>query len=390
MNQLSLINRVKYSKIIYSLYYNIGSLLIRLMKLFVRTDDKLIVFASFGGRKYDDSPKVIYEAMLEDPRFEDYHLVWAFIQPDAFDIPYGQKVKIDTFSYYKALLAARVWITNSSMNRGLRFTGKHTFLLNSWHGSTIKKMGADINAGNTSFKRKGHKHSGQIMLAQSGYDVDVFSRAFRMPRGEFRTIGLPRNDELAHASLERQITLKRELGIPNRKKVILYAPTFREYNKDSGNNVVLNPPIDLAKWERELGDDYVLLFRAHYEVAKVMGVENSDFVKNVSSYSSLNDLMIASDMLISDYSSIFFDYSILGKPMLCYCYDYDKYAEKRGMYFDIRDWQPYASDENVLLKLIKETDSNCECPSTMKFQKKFVTEFGNASQKALDIIYNNI
>ena len=390
MNTLSLINRVKYSKTIYTIYYYIGSWLISLLKLFVKTDDKLIVFASFGGRKYDDSPKAIYEAMLKDNRFDGYSLVWAFMQPDKFEIPRGEKVKIDTFKYYKKLLSARVWVTNSSMNRGLDFAGKHTFELNTWHGSAIKRMGADINKGNTSFGLKSSKKNEDVMLAQSEYDVDVFTKAFSRPRESFRVIGLPRNDELAHVTKDIQDAMKQQLGISPNKKVILYAPTFREYDKDSGNNVVLTPPINLELWKEQLGDDFVFLFRAHYEVAKVMGIEDNDFFKNVSSYPSLNDLMIASDMLISDYSSIFFDYAIQGKPMLCYCYDYEKYAIKRGMYFDIREWLPSASDETEVLKLIKDVDVNLKDEATKKFQKRYVTEFGSASQKSVDIIYNKI
>lgn len=390
MNTLSLINRVKYSKTIYTIYYYIGSWLISLLKLFVQTDDKLIVFASFGGRKYDDSPKAIYEAMFRDSRFDDYKLVWAFMQPDKFEIPRGEKVKIDTFSYYKKLLSARVWVTNSSMNRGLDFTGNHTFELNTWHGSAIKKMGGDINKGNTSFGLKSSKKNENVMLAQGEYDVDVFTKAFSRPRESFRVIGLPRNDELAHVTKDIQDATKQRLGISTNKKVILYAPTFREYDKDSGNNVVLTPPINLELWQEQLGDDFVFLFRAHYEVAKVMGIEDNDFVKNVSSYPNLNDLMIASDMLISDYSSIFFDYAIQWKPMLCYCYDYEKYAKERGMYFDIRDYLPNADNEDDLIKLIQNTDTTKENAATKRFQEHFVTEYGSAAKKSLDIIYDKI
>lgn len=390
MNTLSLINRVKYSKTIYTIYYYIGSWLISLLKLFVKTDDKLIVFASFGGRKYDDSPKAIYESMLVDRRFDGYKLVWAFMQPEKYVLPRGEKVKIDTFSYYKKLLSARVWVTNSSMNRGLDFTGNHTFELNTWHGSAIKKMGTDINRCNTSFGFINTKKNEGVMLAQSEYDVDVFTNAFRKAKDEFRIVGLPRNDELAHATKDIQSATKQRLGISTNKKVILYAPTFREYDKDSGNNVVLTPPINLELLQEQLGDDFVFLFRAHYEVAKVMGIEDNDFVKNVSSYPNLNDLMIVSDMLISDYSSIFFDYSIQGKPMLCYCYDYEKYAIKRGMYFDIRDYLPNADNEDDLIKLIQNTDTTKENAATKRFQEHFVTEYGSAAKKSLDIIYDKI
>ena len=80
MNKIALINRVKYNKTIFSIYNYIGSKVISLLKLFLHTDDKLIVFASFGGRKFDDSPKAIYDAMLKDERFERCRLVWAFIR----------------------------------------------------------------------------------------------------------------------------------------------------------------------------------------------------------------------------------------------------------------------------------------------------------------------
>ena len=390
MNNLTLINRVKYSKHIYTLYYYVGSWGIRLLKMFVKADASLIVFASFGGRRFDDSPKAIYEAMLQDSRFDGYKLVWAFIHPGDYKLPRGEKVQIDTLVYYKTLLRARIWVTNSSMTRGLSFTGKNCFQLNTWHGSAIKCMGNDINSGNTSFSIKGKSKLKGVMLAQGDYDVAVFSRAFNIPSDCFRVIGLPRNDELAYTTKEKEKELKKVIGIPEGKKAILYAPTFREYDKDDGNNVVLIPPINLQLWAERLGDDYVLLFRAHYEVARVMGIKDSDFVKNVSAYPNLNELMLASDMMISDYSSIFFDYAIQGKPMISYCYDYEKYAEKRGLYFDIREWLPSATNEEELLRIIDNTDTTKTSEATIRFQKKYITEYGHATKKSLDIICEHI
>lgn len=390
MNKISIINRVKYSKQLYALYYHIGCLSIRLLKLFLKTDDKLIVFSSFGGRKYDDSPKSIYEAMLEDSRFNDCKLVWAFINPENYELNRGKKVRIDTLEYYKTLLKARIWVTNSSMTRGLNFTAKNAFQLNSWHGSAIKRMGDDINNGNSSFGKKVKVEQKGVMLAQGIYDMEVFSHAFNIPKENFRMIGLPRNDVLAQTTKDKQTELKIQLGIPREKKAILYAPTFREYDKDGGNNVIMTPPIDFKVWEERLSNDYVLLFRAHYEVAKMMGVVDSNFLKNVSTYPSLNDLMLASDMLISDYSSIFFDYAIQGKPMLCYCYDYDKYAEERGVYFDIREWLPSATNENDLLSIISSTVTDNNNDLTKRFQRKFVTEYGHATEKSLEIIYEQL
>lgn len=390
MNSLSLINFVKYNKILYSIYSNIGSKCISFLKLFLKSNDKLIIFSSFGGRKFDDSPKAIYDTMLKDKRFNDYHLVWAFIHPEDYNLPRGEKVKIDTFHYYKTLLCARVWVTNSSMTRGLNFTGKNSFELNTWHGSAIKRMGSDVIESNKSFGLKDIKSNNGVMLAQSQYDVDVFSRAFHKPTESFHITGLPRNDILAHITKDMRFHAREKLGITEDKKVLLYAPTFREYEKDGRNNCVLSPPMDLKKWKDVLGSKFVLLVRAHYEVAKVMGIEDNEFVKNVSLHPNLNELMIASDILISDYSSIFFDYAILGKPMLCFAYDYDRYTKERGMYFDIREFLPHTDNDDELIKLIKSTDISKKSEVTVSFQKKFVTAIGDASTKALSIIYDNI
>lgn len=392
MNKLSLINYVKYSQRIYTLYYYIGSLAVNMLKLFIRPDKRLIVFSSFGGRKYDDSPKCIYEAMLCDSRFDGGRLVWAFMRPEDYDLPRGEKVKTDTLAYFKLLLKARCWVTNSTMERGLNFKGKNVFYYNSWHGTPIKLMGSDIYEGNKSFRSKQSSSCPyDVFLAQSQYDAEIFARSFHIPRHIMKIVGLPRNDELARRyNKEKLQDLKSRIGIPSDKKVILYAPTFREYVKDEGSNCVLSLPVDFSKWEYVLGDEYVLLLRAHYEVVRMMNMDNSNFVHNVSDYYNLNELMQVSDMLISDYSSIFFDYAITGKPMLCFAYDYDEYANKRGMYFDVREWLPSASNEDGVLKLIKHTDANAESEVTRKFQKNFVTEFGSATQKSLDIIYEGI
>ena len=114
----------------------------------------------------------------------------------------------------------------------------------------------------------------------------------------------------------------------------------------------------MEKWRRMLGEEYILLFRAHYEVAKGLNIVDDDFVREMSGYPQLEDLMIVSDILISDYSSIFFDYSIMAKPMLAFCYDYDRYASERGMYFDIREWLPSAENEDELLELLKLNDKS--------------------------------
>jgi CDP-glycerol glycerophosphotransferase len=166
----------------------------------------------------------------------------------------------------------------------------------------------------------------------------------------------------------------------------LYCPTFREYEKDENLGVVMAPPMDLKKWQDSLGPDYVLLMRAHYEVSKVMSIDENEFVKDMTDYPVLNELFIASDILISDYSSVFFDYSITGKPMLHFTYDYDKYSSKRGMYFDIREYLSGAETEEELIHVIKCLDDQTERYKTICFRNKFVNYYGSAAVKAVDRI----
>lgn len=376
---------VKYVKWIYQLYFYLGSFALKVLKLFVRPDDKLILFISFGGRRFDDSPKAIYDSMIKDIRFDDYQFVWAFNHPEKYNISRGNKIKTDTLSYFITALKSRVWITNSSVERGLSFKGKHTFYFNTWHGTPLKKMGTDIASTNKSFVGKG-KSNYDIFTAQGEYEANIFSRVFNIKKENMRIIGLPRNDVFSSYSTEYHDEKKKQLNIPMDKKVILYAPTFREYESNGGMERVLSVPMQIEKWRKELSDKYVLLFRAHYEVAKSMDVKDDIFIRNMSGYPCLEDLMIVSDMLISDYSSIFFDYSIMHKPMLCFAYDYEKYTKERGMYFNIREYLPTATNEDDLISIIKQIDVNIPNKNTIDFQQIFVTEFGKATQQALNII----
>lgn len=373
---------LKYNKVAYFVYYYVMSFFVKLIRVFIKPDDKLILFNSFAGRNYNDSPKAIYDVMKADSRFSDYKLIWAFHQPEKF--PGVDSIKTDGLRYFKTALSSRVWITNSSVERGLNFKGKNTLYFNTWHGTPMKKMGSDISAGNTSFGSKG-KNNFDVMMSQGRFETDIFSRAFGIPRNNFLETGLPRNDVLANYSEKERDELRKKLGIPDGKKVALYAPTFREYEKDENLGIVMAPPMDLKKWEKEL-PDYVLLMRAHYEVSNVMNIKDNEFVRNMTDYPNLNDLFIVADVLISDYSSVFFDYSITGKPMIHFTYDYDKYSSKRGMYFDIRDYLDGSDTEDKIIGIIKDLDYKLGEEKTAAFRDRYVNYYGNASIGAVDYI----
>lgn len=393
MASLGFINKVKYSPWLYNTYYYLGSAAVKILRIFVKKSPFLIVFSSYGGRKYDDSPKCIYELMIKDSRFDGYRIIWAFMKPDEFIIPRGEKVKTDTLSYYVALLKARCWITNSTMERGLSFKGDKTFYFNTWHGTPIKLMGGDIKKDNKSFRSKAKKCTYDVFCAQSKYDAEIFKRSFNIPDDVIKIIGLPRNDGLNNTIKKSiLISIKADLGINSDKKIILYAPTFREYKKDDNNNCIIAPPVHLEKWKDTLSEKYILLFRAHYEVLKVFNITNDDFVFDVSAYPVLNNLIAIADVLISDYSSLYFDFAITGKPMLCFAYDYDEYVAKRGLYFDIRkalDCMGMDTEDSIIEELIS-IDVEKRKAISRAFRDKYVSSFGNATKQSIDLIFKGI
>ena len=373
MNKIK--NILKGNRVIYKIYYFIFSTIFKFIGLFIKVDDNIILINSFAGRNYDDSPKVIFEYMKTQEKYKKYKIYWAFNQPEKFDIDGAEKIKCNTLKYFIIALKAKYWITNSSVERGLKFKNKKTIYINTWHGTPIKKMG--IDAPITAFRFNATKPN--VMYAQSQYDIDVFSKAFEYPKECFALVGLPRNDELFNVSSEEIESIRNKLNIPKDKKVILYAPTFREYKRDN-DGCIIAPPIDIEMWKSKLSADYVVLFRAHYEVNKVLGIKNDEFIYNMSDYSNLNDLMKISDILISDYSSIMFDYSILKRPIYSYAYDLEEYTQKRGMYFDIEEELPngICTTQEALLESILNCDFESQKPKIEKFSAKYVQNDGNA------------
>lgn len=385
-------NIVKNNCIIYKLYYLIGSLLLKILGFFLATDDKLILLVVYGGQRYDDSPRFVYEYMKNQVEFRKYHYVWAFTEPEKINlVPKNEKVKIDTLDYYICALKAHYWITNSSASRGLNFKKKNTVNIMYQHGMAgIKKIGNDIVFGNKSFGN-GFDEKFDYIFIEGKKESDLLKKAWDTDGNEFKLTGLPRNDELINFNNEKSKRLKIKIGIPEKKKVILYAPTYREYFRDSTMSTYFVPPINFDKWYCNLGDDYVLLLTAHYEVQKLLNVpKNHPFVINAFKYPYINDLLIVSDILISDYSSIIFDYSILNRPIISFAYDYEIYKNNRGLYcgYDNLFYKGIDASEDSVIEHIKNIKYEDECRFVKKFiHEKYVLADGKATEKSVQIIF---
>ncbi|MGO3898991.1 MAG: CDP-glycerol glycerophosphotransferase family protein [Lactiplantibacillus argentoratensis] len=297
-----------------------------------------IVFESSVGKRYEDSPRVIYEAMVN--MYPDLEYIWVSRNNQPLQAnPNTKIVRRLSFDYYRYLATSRYWINNQNFPTYLT-KRRGTAYLQTWHGTPLKKMQHDqevISGRKPGYlKRVTHaKNQWTALVSPSSYATKAFRSAFQY-EGPVIEKGYPRNDLFFAEDVEttRQ-KIRKQLDIAPDKKVILYAPTFRDYEKSHGR-FVLDNQLDFDEFEHQLGDDYVLLMREHVVVASKLQIPEamSHNIINVSNYPSVQELMIASDMLITDYSSIMFDYLDTNKPIYFFCYDLEKYLTLRGVYFD--------------------------------------------------------
>lgn len=377
------------------MFWFMARLLMRGWALFVPMNEKKIIFSSFGGRKFDDSPKAIYEELCRRSVFDDWEIVWAFTEPERHNIPRGQKIKVDTKSFFKALLQSHVWISNSGMSRGIGFKRKRTIRVETWHGTPLKKIGGEENQnalGGRKVKQKKKADSETIRCAQSEFDQNIFARIFNADKKAILLCDLPRNDGLLSYQLDDINSIRKQLRIAEDKQILLYMPTYREYLVDENNLTYLAPPMDLRKWEDALGKKYVLLIRAHYAVNNALNLKENEFIRDVSNYPFINDLYAIADVLISDYSSAYFDYSLLNRPMLCFAYDKEEYEEKRGLYLDLETTLPcrVCRTEDEVIEDIQSMNYQEECNKAARFRNRFAPYAGHASQAVVDEIVRRL
>lgn len=372
---------IKHNVFIQKCYVFIFSKLFSLIGKFVEIDDRLVLFVSYGGSSFNDSPKVIYDAMKNNPKWNDFKFVWAFEKPEKFVVEKGKKIKIDTLKYFFVALKAKIWITNVNIERGLHFKNKKTIYLNTWHGTGPKKGGNGVKG------RSDYDFSYvDILCVDGSYVANAMKTYFNAKLENMLWCGRPREDALIFQKNEfNSNVIKKKLGIKCDKRIILYMPTWREYKIRA---------LDVGAWKKELGDEYILLIRNHHFVTEKMYYEYADFVIDASNYANVNELYWISDILISDYSSAFFDFGLLGKPMFCYAYDYDEYNNSNGLLMNLKEVFPRGiiTSEQELIYKIKHTDYNKYSLECNDFCAQYVSHKANATEtclKRLNTLLNN-
>jgi CDP-glycerol glycerophosphotransferase len=298
-----------------------------------------VVFESHIGRQYSDSPKYIYEALRASGL--NYRPIWSYRDSTKSFPTDATLVRRDSWRFYYELARAQYWVDNQGFPRECTKRAGTTYL-QTWHGTPLKLMGWDEPklAALTGAARA--EHEGMIarwdhLVVPNEYFVNTFVKSYRY-RGNLLRVGYPRNDRLARPTTPDEIAaLKTQLGLPLYRPVALYAPTFRPRVSKKGNVPLA---LDLTEMDEALGEQWMLIVRCHYLERISVPQRFHHFVRNGAYHDDVTDLMLVADVLITDYSSVMFDYSILRRPMIFLVHDYDEYMAHRGTYFDLRAKAP--------------------------------------------------
>jgi len=354
-------------------------------------NDKMIFFESNLGKQYTGNPRYIYERMLE--RYPDYTYVWCY--EGTGEIP-GNPIIVKRASgeYYSLLAQSKYIINNTTFP--LWFHRDETFYLQTWHGTPFKRLHWDIT--NRPIEKRSTpefytKSTGwNALLSPNKYSTEIFRSAFRYD-GEILEYGYPANDIFYHKDRyeKKRKEIREKLGIKSDKtKVYLYAPTWRD-GKHIGNSMFeFDLLIDPKQFLKHAPRDSVLLIRAHHMSSaddKLVGLEGR--VKNVSTWDDAIELMCAADVLITDYSSIVFDWYCSRKPVLYYVPDYDQYVGPlRGSYFELREnaCGEICMTEKELYKNLKKAAKQGTTNYHEYYEKFCSLNDGKASDRTIDYL----
>ncbi|MCI8957145.1 MAG: bifunctional glycosyltransferase family 2 protein/CDP-glycerol:glycerophosphate glycerophosphotransferase [Eubacterium sp.] len=305
-----------------------------------------VIFESFMGRNYSGQPKYIYEYMQKHYG-DKYTYIWS-VDKRGLKIPGKHKtVKRSGLRYFYYMNRSKYWILN--MKQPLSVPKREeTILLETWHGTPLKRLAFDLNdvvGGVSNYKDKFYrqKEAWDYLLSDNPFSTEKFQSCFMYPKEKILEYGYPANDPLyAPDREERAKKIKEKLGIPLDKKVIMYAPTWRDDNYYEIGQFKFDLDLDVNRLEKEFGDEYVILLRLHYLVVEALDMSKyGDFAVNGSAYDDVTDLYLITDILITDYSSVFFDFANLKRPVLYYTYDLERYRDVlHGFYLSMEDDLP--------------------------------------------------
>lgn len=328
---------------------------IRLLHVFAKRKDQ-IVFENFGGKGYGDSLKYIHTALLK--RNPDRKMIWVVnraLKRDVLNEFPGdiELVQQYSFQHLLAMAQSKIWITNFRMPYYCR-KGKDQLYINTWHSVLPwKKVESDVmrRAGNENYIRRIQldNRNTDIMVSSCRFKSELIRSSYHFEGRILETI-IPRCDILLQNNPIIRDRICDKINISKSAKAALYAPTFRAAKKED----ISAYDVDYRKLKRALqskfGGEWVILVRFHPSMMDLSNdIQNEDVI-NVSYYADAQELLYISDVLITDYSSIMFDYMLTRRPVFLYANDVKEYSAERGVYFSLTDLPFPFSESNAKLE----------------------------------------
>lgn len=365
----------------------------KLFCFFVPIKKNKIVFSCYGGNgEFGCNPKYILLELLSQKL--PYEIVW--IGERKLDSVETISNRILLKKMY-ALASARMWIDNSFKTKDYQnglCKKKNQIYINTWHGSFgIKKMYYDMKDFNPSpfweyfFKKE--VVDIDYMLASSSWEENIYRSGINF-KGKTLKVGNPRNDLFFKDYYEIKKKVCKFYNLELDTKILLYAPSFRE--KFDKNKYELDYSNLKAKFEDKFGGDWIIFSRFHINEHKYLNQFKFNSYIDVSKYPDMQELLVSSDVLISDYSSCMFDFMLLKRPCFVYANDIDEFEAQRGLHYSL-DETPFkiAKNNDELMKNIQEFNKEEYMENCKEFIKQKEVVFdGLASKKVVEFIKKNI
>ncbi len=382
---------MKFIKSIYHFVKNTFLNLAKLIFILLPVRKNKIVFQNFLGKGYGDNPKYLADEILQSDK--KMKLIWLVSKQDKTMPTEIKQIKIWSISAMYHLSTAKFWIDN--VRNGMRaFKKKKQIYVQTWHGGIPLKhieKSAEKYLSNTYLKAA--KKDGKLanyMLSNSDFTTELYKRDFWF-KGKVLELGVPKNDGLFKNIQITKNKVKSELGIIENPDInfILFAPTFRKVS--NFENFQFDYEYVLNLFERRFNKKFIMLIRLHpNDTDLYKNIKSGDKVINASEYPDMQELLVAADVLITDYSSTMFEFSLLDKVTFLFAKDLDNYLQsERGMYFDYRSLPlPIATSENELYETISSVDYSKTQQNIREFVKGIGFKFydDKSSKRIIDFL----
>lgn len=346
-------------------------------------EDK-IVFMSFYGKSFGDSPKSIYNQLVKTNI--KTKVIW-ILDDNKIQIPGAEVIKSSSFRAIYHLATAKIWIDNSR-KRWWIIKRKNQYYIQTWHaGITMKKVEKDAINSLSQDYIKSAKHDSEmadLFISGSKWNTENYRQSFWY-NGEILESGLPRSDIFFTKNGSDKI--REQYNVTDKEKIALYAPTFRV----DGNTKCYNMDFQsvIRTLEKKWGGTWKILVKFHPNIlTKKEELKYSNNVIDASLHSDINELILVSDVLITDYSSCMFDAMNIGKTIILYATDIDEYYKDRGTYFSFEELPfPLATTNKELVDIILDFDNN-KYKNTVKYflEQHKIFDDGHASEKIVERI----